>query len=49
MKYLLMALVAVFFVAGCASDDPGTYKASENDRHSQSRISTNLRGAGPGQ
>jgi hypothetical protein len=48
MKYLFMALVAVLFVAGCASDDPGTYKAGENDRHSQSQVSGNLRSPGPG-
>jgi hypothetical protein len=49
MKYLFIALMAVFVVTGCKTSDtgapaPGAYNQSSNDRHSLNRVSNNLRG-----
>lgn len=44
MKYMLMALAALFLVSGCASNNTGNYTESPNDRHTEHRISNNLRG-----
>jgi hypothetical protein len=46
MKYLLIALVAVFVVTGCHTNNgDGKYSETSNDRHTLNRVSNNLRGS----
>ncbi len=52
MKYLLIALMAVFVVTGCQTNNAGNpgdakYGETSNDRHSLNRVSNNLRGEAP--